>query len=98
MADDQIGKHSQSPNDQICNEDKENASPDKWIKYCFADLILLVPFILNTSLIMSYPFNHQAFILLAEALGLHWAIWKKYTNAYRPDHSDTPEKEEKKLP
>jgi hypothetical protein len=65
---------------------------------CFADLIPLQMLILDTSLVISQPFDCNSLFSFVESLGSHRTIWKEYHHHYTPYTAESSDDEKFEFP
>lgn len=94
----QVRENAQASNDQCRSKLKHNIAPDNWVRHGFNDLVALVRLILDTSFVGSNTLDHQALLVLIEALGLHGGVRKPPADEDTPDTGGQSKDEEKQLP
>lgn len=97
-GDDEVGEDAEPANDEGGSDLKHDVAPDDGVGDGLDHLVALVRLVLDARLVGPYTLNHEALLVLVEALGRHGRVGQPPADEEAPGAGRDAENEEQKLP
>lgn len=95
---DQVGEHAKTADDEGGSDLKHDIAPDDGVGDGLDHLVALVRLVLDTSLVCSHALDHEALLVLVEALCRHGRVGQPPADEGTPGAGRGAKDEEQKLP